>query len=175
MCQIDTNRGLLTTDPVTLDHYSEKHFQELVKALGLNYIHVPPDILDKFKQLHRAYPTSFYLPGSQLSMIRGFQHNITTDNDTHICKLPYRKSPSELAAIKEEIHRTLKLKVQANGHLRVSKCANHPPHTLHFVVDYRNLNSVTVGDGYPIPSVDNIFYAICNGKYFGKLDTGKCY
>ena len=32
----DTNRYLPPTDPVTLDPYFEKHFQELVKALGLD-------------------------------------------------------------------------------------------------------------------------------------------
>ena len=32
-----------------------------------------------------------------------------------------------------------------------------------------------VGDGYPIPSVDNIFNVICNGKYFGKLDLDSRY
>ena len=50
----DTNRDLSPTDPVTLDPYSEKYFQELVKALGLDtddYAHVTPDIVDKFKQL----------------------------------------------------------------------------------------------------------------------------
>ena len=44
-----------------------------------------------------------------------------------------------------------------------------------FVVDYRNLNSVTVGDGYPISTVDNILDAICNSKYFGKLDLASGY
>ena len=101
----DTNRDLSPTDPVTLDPYSEKYFQELVKALGLDtddYTHVTPDIVDKFKQLLQRYPTAFYLPGSQLSMIKGLQHNIPANNDTPIYKLPYHKSPLELAAIKEE-------------------------------------------------------------------------
>ena len=182
----DANRDLSPTDPVTLDPYSEKHFQELVKALGLDtddYAHVTPDTVDKFKQLLRRYPTAFYLPGSQLSMIKGFQHNITTNNDTPIYKLPYRKSPSELAAVKEELHRMLKLHIiQPSTSEWASPCilVRKPPikgvsQTPRFVVDYRNLNSATVGDGYPIPSVDNILDAICNGKYFGKLDLASGY
>ena len=50
----DTDRDLTPTDPVTLDPYSEKYFQELLKALGLDtddYAHVTPDIRDKCKQL----------------------------------------------------------------------------------------------------------------------------
>ena len=74
-------------------------------------LHVTPDIHYTFKQLFRTYPTAFYLPGSQLSMIKGFQHNITTGIDTPIYSLPYCKSPSELAAIKKELHRMLKLRI----------------------------------------------------------------
>ena len=71
----DTNRDLSPTDPVTLDPYSEKYFQELVKALGLDtddYAHVTQDILDKFKQLLRTYLTAFFLPSSRFSVIKGF-------------------------------------------------------------------------------------------------------
>ena len=60
----NTNRDLPRTDPVTLDPYSEKYFQELVKASGLDtddYVHVKLDILNKFKQLLRTYATTFYL------------------------------------------------------------------------------------------------------------------
>ena len=33
-----------------------------------------------------------------------------------------------------------------------------------FVVDYRRLNSVTVGDGYPIPSISSVLDAVSQGK-----------
>ena len=49
------------------------------------------------------------------------------------------------------------------------------PQPPHFVVDYRGLNKVTVGDGYPIPSVSNILDALSSGKVFGKLDLASCY
>ena len=39
-----------------------------------------------------------------------------------------------------------------------------------FVVDYRGLNAVTQGDGYPIPNVSNVLDAISGGKIFAKLD-----
>ena len=44
-----------------------------------------------------------------------------------------------------------------------------------FAVDYRGLNKVTVGDGYPIPSVSNILNALSGGKLFGKLDLASGY
>ena len=131
----------------------------------------------------RTYPTAFCRLGSQLSMIKGFQHNITMDNDTPIYKLPYRKSSSELALIKEELHRMLKLHIiQPSTSEWASPCilVRKPPikgvpQSPRFVVDYQNLNSVTPGDGYSIPSVDDILDAICIGKYFGKLDLASGY
>ena len=114
----DTNRDLHPTDAVTLDPYSKKYFQELVKALGLDtddYAHVTPDIIDKFKiYIDKAVTSNISysrFPGSQLIIIKGFQHNITTDNDSPIYKLPYYKSPSECAAIREKFHRMLKLHI----------------------------------------------------------------
>ena len=44
-----------------------------------------------------------------------------------------------------------------------------------FVVDYRGLNTVTSGDGYPIPSVSNIVDALSGSKVFGKLDLASSY
>ena len=49
------------------------------------------------------------------------------------------------------------------------------PQPPRFVVDYRGLNAITKGDGYPIPSVSNILDAISGGKYFGKLDLASGY
>ena len=44
------------------------------------------------------------------------------------------------------------------------------PQPLKFVVDYRGLNAITSGDGYPIPSISNILDALSDGKLFAKLD-----
>ena len=38
------------------------------------------------------------------------------------------------------------------------------------MVVYHGLNTVTSGDGYPIPSVHNILDALSTGKMFAKLD-----
>ena len=43
------------------------------------------------------------------------------------------------------------------------------------VLDYRGLNTVTAGDGYPIPSVSNVLDALSGGKKFAKLDLASGY
>ena len=174
-----------STSP-TLDPFSEQYFVQICKALELEselYSHLHPEIMANFKQLLRKFPHAFYLAGAPLTPIRGFHHNIDTGDSPPVHKLPYRKSPSELCAIKAELERMIKL-----GIVNESKSAWGSPCILvrkplekgkpqppRFVVDYRGLNAITKGDGYPIPSVSNILDATSGGKYFGKLDLASGY
>ena len=128
--------------------------------------------MKQFKELIRKYPHAFYLPGSELSTITGFHHNIPTGDSPPIYHLPYWKSPSELAAIKDELQKMLKLHIIRPGfsfwgapcilvQKPLEKGLPQPPR---FVVDYRGLNTVIAGDGYPIPSVSNVLDALSGGK-----------
>ena len=92
-------------------------------------------------------------------------------------QLPYRKSPSELSAIKTELERMLKLKIieppnspWGSPCILVKKPAEQgKPQTPRFVVDYRYLNAMTQSDGYLIPPVSNILDNLSSGKYYGKM------
>ena len=162
---------------VGLDPHSEEYFQKLITALDLetgNYAHVDPGIMKQFKDLIRKYSHLFYLPGSELGTITGFHHNIPTGDSPPVYRLPYWKSPSELAAIKDELQKMLKLHIIRPSFSfwgapcilvwkPLEKCLPQPPR---FVVDYMGLNTVTAGDGYPIPSVSNVLDALNGGKNF---------
>ena len=101
-------------EDVSLDPHSKEYFQQLVAALDLEtdtYAHVDLAIMSKFEALIRKYSHAFYLPGSELTPITGFHHNIDTGDSPPVYRLPYRKSPSELAAIKDELQKMLKLHI----------------------------------------------------------------
>ena len=70
-----------------------------------------PDIMEKFKDLIRKYPEVFYLPGSPLNEIRGFTHFINTGNARPIYRLPYKESPAEIKALRDEIERMLTMQI----------------------------------------------------------------
>ena len=173
-------------EDVSLDPHSEEYFQQLVAALDLEtdiYAHVDLAIMSKFKALIRKYSHASYLPGSELTPITGFHHNIDTGDSPPVYRLPYRKSPSELAAIKDELQKMLKLHIIRPSFSSwgapcilvrkpLEKGLPQPPR---FVVDYRGLNTVTAGDGYPIPSVSNVLDALSGGKKFAKLDLASGY
>ena len=52
---------------------------------------------------------------------------------------------------------------------------NGLPQPPRFVVDYRGLNSVTRGDGYPIPSIASVLDSVSLGKVFGHCDLASGY
>ena len=144
-------------EDVSLDPHSEEYFQQLVAALDLEtdtYAHVDLAIMSKFKALIRKNFHAFYLPGSELAPITGFHHNIDTGDSPPVYRLPYRRSPSELAAIKDELQKMLKLHIIRPSFSSwgapcilvrkpLEKGLPQPPR---FVVDYRGLNTVTAAN-----------------------------
>ena len=79
-----------------LDPHAEEYFQKLVTALDLeteNYAHVHPGIMKQFKELISKYSHTFYLPGSELSTITGFYHNIPAGDSPPVYHFLTRKVP----------------------------------------------------------------------------------
>ena len=175
---LDHPDALPPTGGVYLDPLSDEYFDKLVKALeldGPSYAKVDPNIMD--------HPEAFHLPGTPLGTIKGFYHNIDTGDSPPVYQLPYRKSPSKMCAIKNELQRMLSMNIIQPSHSPYgSPCIvvrkpleKGQPQPPRFAVDYRRLNSVTLGDGYSIPSVSNILDALSGGKLFAKLDLASGY
>ena len=102
-----------------LDPYSDEYFAQFVTALemdGLMYSHVDPNIMSEFKQILRKYPTAFRLPGTPMGTIKDFSHNIDTGDSPPVYQLPYKKSPVEFCAIKNELQRMLSMEVIQPSH-----------------------------------------------------------
>ena len=168
-------------EELSIDPYSPAYTDGIFQALDLDgpvYSNVDADIMKRFKELICQYPTAFLLPGSPLRAVKGFEHRIDTGDAPPIYSHPYKKSPAELRAIKTEIERMLKLKIVRPSQSEWgSPCilVRKPPEKgqlqpPRFVVDYRRLNSVTQGDGYPIPSISSVLDAVSQGKVFAKCD-----
>ena len=69
-------------------------------------MHAPIPILAQFKEHLRKYPRGFHLPNLPLSPMKGFYHNIGTQQAPPVYHLPYHKRHAELAVIKEELEHT---------------------------------------------------------------------
>ena len=96
----------------------------------------------------------------------------------HLPSQQYKKSREVLKAIKTEIRPMLKLKIiKPNQSEWGFACimVRKPPEKgklqpPRFVVDYCRFNSVTQGDGYPLPSISSILDAVSQGKVIEKCD-----
>ncbi|UYV71977.1 K02A2.6-like, partial [Cordylochernes scorpioides] len=101
------------------------------------------------------------------------KHQIRTTSDIPIRKNPYRVSLKERKIIGDQINSMLK-----NGIISHSSSPWASPiilvkkknGTFRFCVDYRNLNSVTVKDQYPLPRIDDCFDSLHGARYFTSLD-----
>lgn len=86
---------------------------------------------------------------------------------------PYKCNPGNRESLKKEIEGNLK-----KGHIKVSRSPAAAPMfpvdkkdgTLRWVVDYRNLNTITWKDRHPIPLTNGIVDKLQGAKYFTKLD-----
>ena len=180
------DRDLPPTSVVELDPFSEEYHQKLRKELRLDtdeYSHVHPAVLNQFDTLLRKYPHAFLLPGAPLRRIHGTEHHINTENAPPCYKPPYRMSPSELQAVRDQITAMLKQDIirpskspwGAPAILVRRKDLHGKPQPPRFVVDYRALNSVTKSDGFPLPQVIDILDWLGGGKSFAKLDLANGY
>ncbi|CAF4998130.1 unnamed protein product, partial [Rotaria sp. Silwood1] len=101
------------------------------------------------------------------------QHHIDTGNTKPIKLHPYRVSPYRKEIISNEITKILNAGIIEPC---ASPCAapitlqSKKDGSLRFCIDYRELNSVTVGDVYPIPRIDDTLDQLQNATYFSSMD-----
>ena len=77
----NSDNELPPTHEVVFDPNSPEFHNKIFEALGLDtekYGHVNPDILAKFKDIICKYSATFWLPGVNLQVIKGAEHQIST-------------------------------------------------------------------------------------------------
>ena len=104
-------------------------------------------------------------------------HEIDTGNNTPIKQHPHRS----LYAHREESERQINEMLE-KGIICESTSPWSSPIILvkkdgemRFCVDYRKLNSVTVGHAHPLPRVDDILDSLGNSQYFSTIDLKSAY
>ena len=120
------------------------------------------------------YESLFQKDHLDVGCITGVTHKIETGNAQPI-KVPYRRTPLKLA---EQERETLNNMLDA-GIVRPSTSPwSSPPvlvrkqdGTLRYACDYRLLNSVTVGNSYPIPAISDCLDYLQGNQVFTKLDA----
>lgn len=105
-------------------------------------------------------------------------HTIPTGDHPPINSVPYRGSLQQQQALRQMIQ-----KLEQSNQIRPSTSPWSSPVLLikkkdgdyRFVVDYRKLNTITVKDSYPIPTIESTIQQLAGNRYFSKLDLRSGY
>ena len=126
--------------------------------------------IDQLQNLLIKYRACFRTKSGRTNLT---QHHIDTGNTKPIKLRPYRVSPQRQQIISQQINQML-----GDGIIEHASGPYAAPITLQpkkdgslrFCVDFRQLNSVTVRDVYPIPRIDETLDQLQMAKYFTSLD-----
>ena len=130
---------------------------------------IEPDI----KQLLEEFEDLFQEP-NHLPPTREIDHRIILKEGTEPINVrPYRYAYFQKAEIEKQVHDMLKLGLiksstsPFSSHVLLVKKKDG---TWRFCTDYRALNTVTIKDRFPIPTVDDMLDELYGATYFTKLD-----
>ncbi len=105
-------------------------------------------------------------------------HEINTGNSTpikqHPRRIPYAHREESERQTNEMLDKGIIRESTSpwSSHIILVKKKNGE---MRFCVDYRKLNSVTVGHAHPLPRVDDILDSLGNSQYFSTLDLKSAY
>lgn len=134
--------------------------------------------IDKVNELLNKNADIFSMSSEDYGHTQTLKHSIPLIDETPF-KVPRRRvRPAEY----NELVDTLK-EMEKNGIIKPSKSCYASPiviarkkdGTMRICIDYRTLNSKTVGDAFPMPSVMEALDALGGAKYFSTLDLTSGY
>ena len=133
---------------------------------------------EKLRALIRDSRDVFSLPSDPLGTAVGVEHHNDIEDAKPFKIAPYKIAPLKLEAVREEIQELLE-----KGVIVPSKSPFSSPIVMvpkkdgsnRMCVDYRNLNSLTVKDVYPLPRIGQTIDALQGAGVFSSLDLASGY
>lgn len=155
---------------------SSNRLETLMQNMRLN--HLNQEEGDSILAICKDYNDIFHLPKDILTTTTTLKHEIPTTSDVPIHTKTYRYPKVHEAEVEKQINKMLNDKIIEPSSSPYSspiwivpkKRDSSGKRKWRLVVDYRNLNAVTVGDSYPLPLIDNILDQLGNSIYFSTLD-----
>jgi hypothetical protein len=125
--------------------------------------------LNDILQRHRSvFGEPGKLPEADLPPVR-----IETEPGKLVTQRPYRTALAKRELIEQEVDKMLQLGVIRPSHSPWASAVTLVPTkdgSTRFCIDYRQLNSVTIKDRYPLPLIQDIFDQLGGSKLFSTLD-----
>lgn len=140
--------------------------------------HLNEEETNHVTEIIRENTDLFRLPGEFLPATDVVQHRIPTVDDVPVFIKPYRYSPAQKEEIASQVKKLLDKQI-----IQPSKSPYNSPLVIvpkkadskgnkqwRMVVDYRSLNSKTIGDAHPLPNITEILDRLGGAQYFTVID-----
>ena len=124
--------------------------------------------------LIQTFPTVFTQSPGRTNMV---EHEIKMLENKPIKQSPYRMSPKKQEWIEQEITKMLEHDIIEPSSSEWSSPVVLVPKAngYRLCVDFRKVNAISQGDGFPIPRVDDCIDRVGNAKFISKFDLQKGY
>ena len=152
-----------------------KHFEGQLKNIAQN---IDYNTANKVGSLLHEFHQVFVLPGDPLPTVDDVEHKIHLDIDTPIFTPLYKHPIFMQPIIEEQINKFKKQRLirdshspyQSNVWIVPKKSDNSHEKKWRMVLDFRNLNSHTQQDCYPLPSIEEILCLLGGANYMSAFD-----
>ena len=143
-----------------------------LEPVKLNTLNVPTEYADQINSLLGKY-SDLLTTGYKVPAIKTASLNIRLIDDHIVNRPPTRLAASERAAVREIVENLLDneiIRESASPYASPVLLVRKKDGTFRMCVDYRELNSHTVKDRYPLPLIDDQLDRLGKGKFFTSLD-----
>lgn len=155
----DCSRIHTLHDNVRVDHLNEEERESILNVC-------------------ERYNDIFHLPSDVLTTTKTLKHEIKTSSEVPVNSKTYRYPKVHEGEVKTQIQKMLNDGIIEPSHSPYSspiwvvpkKLDSSGKNKWRLVIDYRNLNAITIGDSYPLPLIDDIIDQLGNSIYFSTLD-----
>lgn len=148
-----------------------------VKA-GPDLSHLPDKQHQDILSLLANYPRLFSGDKFTIGTVPGIQHHIPTHGTKPLCTRQWRLPEVVKQQIRQECDDMLEAGViepSTSPWLSPVVLVKKKDGTVRFCVDYRQLNSVTIADTYPLPRIDELVDELRDTAVFSLLDSRSAY
>lgn len=150
--------------------------EEAIQNMDLSQL--PQDKQAQVKSLLHTYRSIFSAHEGDLGCTKLITHEIPL-LDTEPVRQRYRRlPPSDYEAVKQHIHQLLQSQVireSSSPYASPIVVVRKKDGQIRLCVDYRQLNSKTRKDAFPLPRIEESLDALCGAQWFSTLDLASGY
>lgn len=129
-------------------------------------------------RIFREYADVFAREGEELGCTSTVRHRINTEDDVPVSQRHRRIPPNEFKEVKDHLQKLLDkgvIKPSQSDYASPIVLVRKKSGALRLCVDYRQLNTKTRRDAYPLPRIDESLDALGGAKHFSTIDLASAY